>query len=129
MSDVVVNRAEEIVFSALKFQSSAERAAFWDRACSGDAALRAEVEKIWAEYIEAEGFFDECQPSLSSGAEAVRLLADSTDFTEGISAAFDSDKIVGSKIGPYKLLQKIGEGGCGVVYMAEQEKPSGRRWP
>ena len=120
MSDVVVNRAEEIVFSALKFQSSAERAAFWDRACSGDAALRAEVEKIWAEYIEAEGFFDECQPSLISGAEAVRLLADSTDFTEGISAAFDSDKIVGSKIGPYKLLQKIGEGGCGVVYMAEQ---------
>ena len=127
MSDVVVNRAEEIVFSALKFQSSAERAAFWDRACSGDAALRAEVEKIWAEYIEAEGFFDECQPSLSSGAEAVRLLADSTDFTEGISAAFDSDKIVGSKIGPYKLLQKIGEGGCGVVYMAEQEKPVRRR--
>jgi serine/threonine protein kinase len=127
MSDFVVNRAEEIVFSALKFQSSAERAAFWDRACSGDAALRAEVEKIWAEYIEAEGFFDECQPSLSSGAEAVRLLADSTDFTEGISAAFDSDKIVGSKIGPYKLLQKIGEGGCGVVYMAEQEKPVRRR--
>ena len=127
MSDVVVNRAEEIVFSALKFQSSAERAAFWDRACSGDAALRAEVEKIWAEYIEAEGFFDECQPSLISGAEAVRLLADSTDFTEGISAAFDSDKIVGSKIGPYKLLQKIGEGGCGVVYMAEQEKPVRRR--
>ena len=127
MSDVVVNRAEEIVFSALKFQSSVERAAFWDRACSGDAALRAEVEKIWAEYIEAEGFFDECQPSLSSGAEAVRLLADSTDFTEGISAAFDSDKIVGSKIGPYKLLQKIGEGGCGVVYMAEQEKPVRRR--
>jgi hypothetical protein len=127
MSDFVVNRAEEIVFSALKFQSSVERAAFWDRACSGDAALRAEVEKIWAEYIEAEGFFDECQPSLSSGAEAVRLLADSTDFTEGISAAFDSDKIVGSKIGPYKLLQKIGEGGCGVVYMAEQEKPVRRR--
>ena len=127
MSDFVVNRAEEIVFSALKFQSSAEHAAFWDRACSGDAALRAEVEKIWAEYIEAEGFFDECQPSLSSGAEAVRLLADSTDFTEGISAAFDSDKIVGSKIGPYKLLQKIGEGGCGVVYMAEQEKPVRRR--
>ena len=32
-----------------------------------------------------------------------------------------------SKIGPYKLLQKIGEGGCGCVYMAEQEKPVRRR--
>ncbi len=31
------------------------------------------------------------------------------------------------KVGPYKLLQKIGEGGCGVVYMAEQEKPVRRR--
>src|SRR5471032_3021107 len=104
MSEVAVNRVEEIVFSALKFQSSAERAAFWDRSCSGDATLRAAVEKIWYEYTEAESFFDECQPALSPGAEAVRLLSDSTDFTEGISAAFDSDKIVGSKIGPYKLL-------------------------
>ena len=127
MSDVAVNRAEEIVFSALKFQSSAERAAFWDRSCSGDAALRAAVEKIWAEYTEAEIFFNKCQPALSLGAEAARLLADSTDFTKAISAEFDSDKIVGSKIGPYKLLQKIGEGGCGVVYMAEQEKPVRRR--
>jgi len=127
MSEAAVNRAEEIVFSALKFQSSAERAAFWDRACSGDAALRAAVEKIWAEYTEAESFFDECQPALNPGAEAVRLIADSTDFAEAISAEFDSDKIVGSKIGPYKLLQKIGEGGCGAVYMAEQEKPVRRR--
>ena len=127
MSDVAAHRAEEIVFSTLKFQSSAERAAFWDRACAGDAALRAEVEKIWAEHTEAESFFDECQPALSPGAEAVRLLADSTDFSEAISAEFDSDKFVGSQIGPYKLLQKIGEGGCGAVYMAEQEKPVRRR--
>src|SRR5881398_1986859 len=33
----------------------------------------------------------------------------------------------GARIGPYKLLQKIGEGGCGVVYMAEQEEPVRRR--
>jgi len=32
-------------------------------------------------------------------------------------------KKLSSRIGPYKLLQKIGEGGCGVVYMAEQERP------
>src|SRR5258707_13267008 len=33
----------------------------------------------------------------------------------------------GDRIGPYKLLQQIGEGGCGVVYMAEQEEPARRR--
>src|SRR2546421_191072 len=39
----------------------------------------------------------------------------------------DSEMIVGTWIGRYKLLQRIGEGGCGVVYMAEQEKPVRRR--
>ncbi|HUS36089.1 MAG TPA: protein kinase, partial [Verrucomicrobiae bacterium] len=34
---------------------------------------------------------------------------------------------LGERIGDYKLLQKLGEGGCGVVYMAEQEKPIRRR--
>jgi serine/threonine protein kinase len=126
MSDVAANRAEEIVFSTLKL-SSAERAAFWDRACSGDAALRAEVEQVWAECAEAEGLFDKCRPALDCGAEAVRLLTDSMDITQGSTAEFDSNKIVGSKIGPYKLLQKIGEGGGGTVYMAEQEKPVRRR--
>jgi eukaryotic-like serine/threonine-protein kinase len=126
MSDVATNRAEEIVFSTLKL-SSAERAVFWDRACSGDAALRAEVEKVWAECAEAEGLFDQCRPALNCGAELVRVLADSTDFSEGITAEFASDEIAGTSIGPYKLLQKLGEGGCGTVYMAEQEKPVRRR--
>ena len=36
-------------------------------------------------------------------------------------------ELPGDKIGRYKLLQKIGEGGCGVVYMAEQEEPVRRR--
>ncbi|MEI9960572.1 MAG: hypothetical protein WDM76_05385 [Limisphaerales bacterium] len=33
------------------------------------------------------------------------------------------DETIGQKIGPYKILQSIGEGGCGTVYMAEQEQP------
>ena len=37
------------------------------------------------------------------------------------------DIFPGSRIGPYKLLQKIGEGGCGVVYLAEQAEPIRRR--
>src|SRR5262249_27035040 len=39
----------------------------------------------------------------------------------------DASKVLGTRIGPYKLLQQIGEGGFGIVYMAEQEKPVHRR--
>ena len=45
----------------------------------------------------------------------------------GESAKAIASEIVGERIGRYKLLQKIGEGGCGVVYMAEQEEPVRRR--
>jgi serine/threonine protein kinase len=46
---------------------------------------------------------------------------------EGRPAARPSSEDPGARIGPYKLLQEIGEGGMGVVYMAEQEKPVRRR--
>ena len=51
-------------------------------------------------------------------------LPESSRFQE---LAQSADETLGSRIGPYKLLQKIGEGGCGVVYMAEQEQPVRRR--
>ena len=35
----------------------------------------------------------------------------------------------GTQIGPYKLREQIGEGGLGIVYMAEQRNPSAARWP
>ena len=44
-----------------------------------------------------------------------------------VSVLDGSDEFIGRTIGPYKLLQRIGEGGCGAVYMAEQEKPVRRR--
>ncbi|HWC60280.1 MAG TPA: serine/threonine-protein kinase [Verrucomicrobiae bacterium] len=48
-------------------------------------------------------------------------------FQEQVGLLSNPEAEVGKRIGPYKLLQKIGEGGCGVVYMAEQEKPVRRR--
>ena len=50
--------------------------------------------------------------------------SDSIPPTGSMSEASES---IGSQIGPYKLLQEIGEGGMGTVYMAQQEKPVKRR--
>ncbi len=98
---------------ALERQDAAERSRFLDDACGPDASLRERVEKLLRAHDEAGGFFS--QPSRPPSAEAsdaqVRPLTERP----------------GDLIGRYKLLQQIGEGGCGVVYMADQEKPVRRR--
>jgi hypothetical protein len=127
MTDSAANQAESIVFNALKIPSQDERAAFLDTACEGDATLRAAVDKITNECFEMDRFFEDSRPTLSRDLEVVRHLADAANLQPGVSVEFDADHFVGSQVGPYKLLQKIGEGGCGVVYMAEQEKPVRRR--
>jgi serine/threonine protein kinase len=88
------------------------RAAYLDAACAGDAALRAEIDKLLQAHDQAGAFLE--QPALPPPQPTIVL---STPLSEK----------PGDKIGHYKLLQQIGEGGCGVVYMAEQEEPIRRR--
>ena len=59
--------------------------------------------------------------------ELTQSLEETPGLRENIDALAREDEFIGKCIGPYKLLQRIGEGGCGVVYMAEQEKPVRRR--
>jgi serine/threonine protein kinase/WD40 repeat protein len=97
--------------AALEIAAPLERAAYIDRACGADAALRQKIVSLLAAYENAGETFDHF------GREgATRIQRESSD-----------PERVGSKIGRYKLLQKIGEGGCGAVYMAEQEEPVRRR--
>ena len=105
---------ELAVFNAARRLPPEERAAYLDEACASDAALRQCVEELLHADEEAGGFL--------AGSAAVRPETAGTVRHPAIPAEKPGDKI-----GPYKLLQQIGEGGCGVVYMAEQEQPVRRR--
>jgi tetratricopeptide (TPR) repeat protein/serine/threonine protein kinase len=97
----------EIFTAALHQESPAERAAYLDAACGNDAALRERVESLLAEHEQLGSFMEVSAPDATVDSPAIEPI--------------------GTQIGSYKLLQKIGEGGFGVVYMAEQVEPVRRR--
>jgi hypothetical protein len=100
-----MTRERSIFFDALKLSAPAERAAFLDRECGADASLRAMVESLLQNHKEDD--------FMAKPGEASRFSA----VTEQ----------PGDMIGRYKLMEQIGEGGFGAVYVAEQREPV-RRW-
>jgi WD40 repeat protein len=104
------SQAEAIYNAALAF-SAAERAAYLAGACGDDLPLRQQVEALLRAHEAPPGSVP--QPSgVAAGGTIIITPIDET---------------AGTVIGRYKLLQQIGEGGCGVVYMAQQEQPVRRR--
>jgi len=103
---------------ALEIADAQNRAEYLAQVCGADAELRQKIEELIQASKEAGEFLS--KPGDSAGS-AVEGASGST-----LDLAAISEK-AGDKIGRYKLLQKIGEGGCGVVYMAEQDEPVRRR--
>ncbi|MEO8426841.1 MAG: protein kinase [Verrucomicrobiota bacterium] len=108
---------EEAIFNAARELTQAEsRATFLDRACGSDSALRGRIDALLRADARAGQFFADDPLDLDQPA--------STMVPPPGAAPVEA---VGMRIDRYKLLQKIGEGGCGVVYMAEQREPVKRR--
>src|SRR5438105_2816769 len=102
---------EETIFIAALALPPEERADCLDQVCGGDAALRQRVEVLLNAHA-AGAFLEESAAPVTPQAPQV-----SPPISER----------PGDNIGRYKLLQQIGEGGCGVVYMAGQTEPVQRR--
>src|SRR5436190_1311285 len=108
-------QSEEALFNAAAQLNGAERALFLDGACRGDNALRQRIDAL-LDGNDAEDSFlepEERKANVEPSATIVFQLPD--------------DRAPGQVVGRYKLREKIGEGGCGVVYVAEQEEPIRRR--
>jgi len=102
--------AKTVFSEALERESGKARADYLDEACGDDECLRLKVEGLLAAYTKAGDFLQ--TPPFASHATVEEI-----PLTEG----------PGTIIGRYKLLEKIGEGGMAVVYMAEQEQPIHRK--
>ncbi len=99
----------EVFIAALQKESAAERRAYLDEVCRGDEALRQGVEALLAVHERAGSFLEH---PLSA------------------PAATTDDRIqekLGTVIGSYRLMEQIGEGGMGLVFVAEQQQPVRRK--
>jgi len=108
------NRDKDIFLQALELTSSTERAAFLAQACGADDGLRRQVEAMLQAQATPDSF-------LEKPAAALGITTDAIQEISGADRQPRADR--GTRIGPYKLLEQIGEGGMGVVYMAEQQEP------
>jgi serine/threonine protein kinase len=100
---MIDSRVEMIFNAVIQKTSPAERAAYLEGVCERDPDLRGRVETL------------------------LRAHDDARDFLKAPTADYVSAEGPGTVIGRYKLLQRIGEGGFGVVYMAEQIEPVRRK--
>jgi serine/threonine protein kinase/tetratricopeptide (TPR) repeat protein len=122
---------EETLFHLAREKPPEQRAAFLDAACGDDDDLRQRLKVILEAYDHPGGFLE--RPAIDPTTTLDQppdpfADGDSSDPSPGIAqAARPIEEGAGTRIGPYKLLQQIGEGGMGVIFMAEQEKPVHRK--
>ncbi len=100
----------EIFTAALPLTNEHDRRKYLEEACHGDAELLRQVNALLADHEQLGSFMEP-------------PLADDAAVTQDLNPS----ELVNTQIGPYRLLQEIGSGGMGIVYLAHQSKPVDRR--
>src|SRR3954447_5258625 len=103
---------DEVFFAALELEDRDARSAYLDEICGGDARLRHNIDELLA-----------VNPLVSNFLEAPAVA--STAMIDAVPQ--EAAECVGTVVGPYKLMEQIGEGGMGVIYVAEQHQPVRRK--
>src|SRR4051794_18735617 len=107
----------DLFIAALNISDQAERSAWLDRECGAESALRQRIEVLLQAFEQAGSLLD--NPVI---AAQTRIGGDARGADTEVAPG-----AIGTVIGPYKLLQQIGEGGMGRVFMAEQTHPVRRK--
>jgi WD40 repeat protein/serine/threonine protein kinase len=105
---------QELFLEVFQIDDLAAREAYLDRACAGDGLLRQRIAGLLGALGRAGGFLESPGAAVEPG--------ETVDCPSAVPAETE-----GGVVGPYKLLEQIGEGGFGAVYMAEQSQPVRRR--